>query len=118
MSKPNLNGLEDIVRKEHSILHSIFSEMGKVIFGQQYLLERIVIGLIANGHVLIEGVPGLAKTLAVRAFASLIHAKFQRIQFTPDMLPADLIGTPVYVAQTGTFTTKKGPVFTNFLLAD
>lgn len=118
MSKPNINGLEETIQKEHHILHSIFTEMEKVVVGQQYLLERIVIGLIANGHVLIEGVPGLAKTLAARTFASLIQAKFQRIQFTPDMLPADLIGTPVYIAQTGTFTTKKGPVFTNFLLAD
>ncbi|MCA9394180.1 MAG: MoxR family ATPase [Candidatus Omnitrophica bacterium] len=110
--------LTETILKEHSIIESIFSEMEKVIVGQKYLLERILIGLLANGHILIEGVPGLAKTLTVSTFSSIIHTKFQRIQFTPDMLPADLTGAPVYIQQTGTFETKKGPIFTNILLTD
>ncbi len=110
--------LTEIILKEHAIIEAIFTEMEKVIVGQRYLLERILIGLLANGHILIEGVPGLAKTLAVSTFSSIIHTKFQRIQFTPDMLPADLTGAPVYIQQTGTFETKKGPIFTNILLTD
>ncbi len=118
MSKNNSLELEETIREEHKIIGTIFEEIEKIIIGQRYLLERILIGLIANGHILIEGVPGLAKTLAVRTFSSIIQAKFQRIQFTPDMLPADLTGAPIYIAQTSTFTTRKGPIFTNFLLAD
>ncbi len=118
MSQQSLADLENIILKEHDIINAIFAEMEKVIVGQRYLIERILVGLIANGHILIEGVPGLAKTLAVRTFSSVIQANFNRIQFTPDMLPADLTGTPVYVQQTGTFTTRKGPIFTNILLAD
>lgn len=112
------NQLTEIILKEHDIIASIFTEMEKVIVGQKYLIERILIGLLGNGHILIEGVPGLAKTLAVSTFSSIIHTQFQRIQFTPDMLPADLTGAPVYVQQTGSFVTKKGPIFTNILLTD
>jgi MoxR-like ATPase len=96
----------------------LFNEIGKVIVGQKYMLERLVIGLLGNGHVLLEGVPGLAKTLAIKTLASSMKAKFQRIQFTPDLLPADLIGTLIYNQKDGNFTIKKGPVFSNFILAD
>lgn len=93
-------------------------EMGRVIIGQRYLIDRLIIGLITNGHVLLEGVPGLAKTLSVRTLAAAIQAQFRRIQFTPDLLPADIVGTLIYNPQEGAFTTKKGPVFANILLAD
>ena len=96
----------------------MIAEIEKVIVGQRGLIERLLIGLLANGHVLIEGVPGLAKTLAVKALARAIRADFQRIQFTPDLLPADLIGTLVYNPRDGDFTTKKGPIFSNLILAD
>jgi MoxR-like ATPase len=92
--------------------------MAKVIVGQKYLVDRLVISLLANGHVLLEGVPGLAKTLSVRTLAALIDVPFQRIQFTPDLLPADLIGTMVYNPREATFTTRKGPLFANLILAD
>lgn len=110
--------LEAVILREHDLINAIFAEMDKVIVGQRALVERILLGLISGGHVLIEGVPGLAKTLAVRTFSSVIQAQFQRVQFTPDMLPADLTGAPVYMAQTGTFVVRKGPIFTNILLAD
>lgn len=118
MDQERQKQLEKTIQQEHGLIDAIFSEMEKVIVGQRYLLERILVGLLANGHVLIEGVPGLAKTLAVRTFASIIQANFQRIQFTPDMLPSDLTGSPIYVQQTASFIIKKGPVFTNLLLAD
>jgi MoxR-like ATPase len=92
--------------------------MGKVIVGQQYLVERLLIALLADGHILIEGVPGLAKTLSVRTLSRAVSTHFQRIQFTPDLLPADLVGTLVYNPKEGNFTTKKGPVFANIILAD
>ena len=94
------------------------SEIGRIIVGQQYMIDRLLVGILANGHVLIEGVPGLAKTTAVKALASAIDCKFTRIQFTPDLLPADLIGTLVYNPKDGNFTTRKGPVFGNIILAD
>ena len=94
------------------------TEIEKVIVGQKYLVERLLVGLLANGHILIEGVPGLAKTMSVRVLARAINTKFQRLQFTPDLLPADLIGTLVYNPKDGTFTTKKGPIFANIILAD
>jgi MoxR-like ATPase len=94
------------------------TEVRRVIVGQKYLLERMVIGLLTRGHLLLEGVPGLAKTLAVRSLASAVHAGFQRIQFTPDLLPADLTGTLIYNQKDGTFVPRKGPLFTNFVLAD
>ena len=94
------------------------AEMGKVIVGQTYLVERLVIGLLANGHVLLEGVPGLAKTLSVKSLANCLNVKFSRLQFTPDMLPADVIGTQIYNPQSGSFTTAKVPIFANLVLAD
>lgn len=96
----------------------MMDEMGKVIIGQKEMLERLLIGLFANGHILLEGVPGLAKTLAIKTLASVMDAKFQRIQFTPDLLPADLTGTQVYNQKEGNFTIRRGPVFSNFILAD
>lgn len=93
-------------------------EVGQVIVGQQYMLDRLLIGLLSNGHVLLEGVPGLAKTLAIKSLAKAIHAKFSRIQFTPDLLPADVIGTMIYNQQKSEFVVRKGPVFANFILAD
>ena len=108
----------DAVEKTSAFVRPLFGEMGKVIVGQSYLLERLVIGLLANGHVLLEGVPGLAKTLAVKSLAACLNVKFARLQFTPDMLPADVIGTQIYNPQTGGFTTRKGPIFGNLILAD
>ena len=93
-------------------------EIGRVIVGQNYLINRLLIGLLANGHLLLEGVPGLAKTLSLRTLAGAIQAKFQRIQFTPDMLPADIVGTLIYNPREGTFDTKHGPIFSNLVLAD
>lgn len=108
---------EQVKASQETIEH-LYREIGKVIVGQHYLIERLLIGLLANGHVLLEGVPGLAKTMSVKTLAQSIHAKFQRIQFTPDLLPADLIGTLVYSPKDGTFSTKKGPIFANIILAD
>lgn len=106
------------VRGAHGDLEELTREIGKVIVGQPHLVERLLVGLLADGHILIEGVPGLAKTLSVRTLARAIQTKFQRIQFTPDLLPADLIGTLVYNPKDGNFTTKKGPIFANIILAD
>ena len=106
------------VQKESAVLDRVRGEIEKVIIGQEYLIERLMIGLLCNNHVLIEGVPGLAKTLSVTTLANTIRASFQRIQFTPDLLPADLIGTLIYNPQSGGFTTKKGPIFANIILAD
>src|SRR5687768_1304706 len=93
-------------------------EVGRVVVGQRYLVDGLLIGLLTNGHVLLEGVPGLAKTLTVKTLASCIHTGFQRIQFTPDLLPADLVGTLIYNPRTGEFSTKQGPLFSNLILAD
>ena len=106
------------VEKESRVLEAVRSEIEKVIIGQEYMIERLLVGLLCNNHVLIEGVPGLAKTLAVTTLASTVNASFKRIQFTPDLLPADLIGTLIYNPRSGEFTTKKGPVFANIILAD
>ena len=106
------------VQKESALLARVRDEIGKIIVGQQYLIERLMIGLLCNNHVLIEGVPGLAKTLSVTTLARAVQASFQRIQFTPDLLPADLIGTLIYNPRSGEFTTKKGPIFANIILAD
>jgi MoxR-like ATPase len=106
------------VEKENAVLGQIRNEIGKVIIGQEYLIDRLLMGLLCNNHVLIEGVPGLAKTLSVTTLAKTIQASFHRIQFTPDLLPADLIGTLIYDPKSGGFTTKKGPVFANIILAD
>src|SRR3989338_1924405 len=106
------------VEKESATIHALQAEIGKIIVGQTYLIERLLISLLADGHVLLEGVPGLAKTLSVKTLAQAIHTHFQRIQFTPDLLPADLLGTLIYNPKTGEFTTKKGPLFSNIILAD
>ena len=110
--------INDEVKEASSFVQPLISEVGKVIVGQKYLVERLIIGLLANGHVLLEGVPGLAKTLSVKTLAESINVSFSRLQFTPDMLPADVIGTQIYSPQTGGFTTRKGPVFGNLVLAD
>jgi len=99
-------------------VESIRNEVGKVIIGQSYMLDRLLIGLLSNGHVLLEGVPGLAKTLTIKSLSQAIHAKFSRIQFTPDLLPADVIGTLIYNQQKNEFVVRKGPIFANFILAD
>src|SRR5271154_1602749 len=114
----DVRALNELVAKESSFVDRLSNEVGKVIVGQTYMLERILIGLLTGGHVLLEGVPGLAKTLTVRTLCDSIHAKFARVQFTPDLLPADLIGTVIYNHQKGEFTSKLGPIFANLVLAD
>jgi MoxR-like ATPase len=108
----------NLVQQKSEFVRALFSEIDKVIVGQRYMLERMLIGLLANGHILLEGVPGLAKTLAVTIFSKAISADFRRIQFTPDLLPADLIGTQIYRQSDGEFHTRKGPIFANIILAD
>ncbi len=110
--------LNEKIEKESSFVDIVRMEMNKVIVGQKHLTDSLLIGLLANGHILLEGVPGLAKTLAIKSLASIIDAKFSRIQFTPDLLPADLIGTLIYSQKKEEFVVKKGPVFANFILAD
>ncbi len=110
--------IQEEVEKKSQFVAQLSQELSGVIVGQHYMIERLIIGLLANGHILLEGVPGLAKTLAVKSLASAIKAGFQRIQFTPDLLPADLVGTMIYNPQKAEFTVKKGPVFTNIILAD
>ena len=109
---------QEKIKNEASWVELLKSEIGRVIVGQKYLVDRLIIGLLANGHVLLEGVPGLAKTLAVKTLSQCLRADFKRIQFTPDLLPADVLGTLIYSPSKGEFTTKKGPIFTNLLLAD
>jgi len=113
-----ITAINNAVQESSSFVRPLFAEMGKVVVGQNYLVERLVIGLLANGHVLLEGVPGLAKTLSVKSLASCMSVKFSRIQFTPDMLPADVVGTQIYNLQSGNFTTRRGPIFGNLILAD
>jgi MoxR-like ATPase len=114
----DVRALNELVAKESAFVDRLMNEVGKVIVGQHYMIERILIGLLTGGHVLLEGVPGLAKTLTVRTLCDAIHAKFARIQFTPDLLPADLVGTVVYNQLKGEFTSKLGPIFANLVLAD
>src|SRR6187399_342830 len=102
----------------HPYIDGIEAEIGRVIVGQRYLVERLLIGLLANGHVLLEGVPGLAKTATISALAQTIHTKFARVQFTPDLLPSDLVGNLIFNPREGTYSTKKGPIFANLILAD
>ncbi|HTJ52519.1 MAG TPA: MoxR family ATPase [Cyclobacteriaceae bacterium] len=99
-------------------ISEVFAEMGKVVVGQEYMVNRLLIGLFTNGHILLEGVPGLAKTLTISTLAQILHLDFQRIQFTPDLLPADLVGTMIYNQKEGKFEVKKGPIFANIILAD
>jgi MoxR-like ATPase len=114
----DVKAVNDLVQAESAFIDKITAEVGKVIIGQRYMVERILIGLLTGGHVLLEGVPGLAKTLTVKTIADTIRGRFQRIQFTPDLLPADIVGTTIYNMQSGEFKAKKGPVFANLVLAD
>ncbi|MFO0565129.1 MAG: MoxR family ATPase [Polyangiaceae bacterium] len=114
----DVRALNELVAKESAFIDDLMAEVGKVIVGQSYMIERILIGLLAGGHVLLEGVPGLAKTLTVRSVCDAIHASFSRVQFTPDLLPADLIGTVIYDQKRGEFSSKLGPIFANLVLAD
>src|SRR5688572_9902346 len=113
-----ITAINQEVEKASAFVRPLFNEIGKIVIGQAYLVERLIIGLLANGHVLLEGVPGLAKTLSVKTLAQCLSVKFSRLQFTPDLLPADLIGTQIYNPQSGGFTTRRGPIFANLVLAD
>jgi len=110
--------LNEKIKQESAFIDLLLNELGKVIVGQRVIIEKMVVGLISNGHILLEGVPGLAKTLAIKTLAAVMKAKFQRIQFTPDLLPADLVGTMIYNQKDGNFLIRKGPIFANFILAD
>lgn len=114
----DIKALNEKIQRESAFVDLLTMEIGKVIVGQKYMVERLLIGLLSNGHILLEGVPGLAKTLAIKTLAATIQSKFQRIQFTPDLLPADLIGTMIYSQRKEEFAVKKGPIFANFILAD
>ncbi len=113
-----VGAVNDQVKEASAFVYRLREEIGRVVVGQRYVVDRLLIGLLANGHILLEGVPGLAKTLSVKTLAQTIDAVFRRIQFTPDLLPADLIGTLIYNPRDGNFTTKKGPIFANIILAD
>ena len=114
----DIASLNERIKNESAFVDVLNMELGKSIVGQKYMTERLLLALLSNGHILLEGVPGLAKTLAIKSLASAIHGKFSRIQFTPDLLPADLVGTMIYNQKENDFAVKKGPVFANFVLAD
>jgi len=114
----DITALNEKIKQESAFVDLLMNEIGKVIVGQRAMSERLIIGLLSSGHVLLEGVPGLAKTLAIKTLSSATKAKFQRIQFTPDLLPADLVGTQIYNQKDGNFLIRKGPIFSNFILAD
>src|ERR1700756_2644960 len=114
----DIQELNERIQRESAFVDLLTMEMDKVIVGQKYMIERLLIGLLSNGHILLEGVPGLAKTLAIKTLASTIDASFSRVQFTPDLLPADLIGTMIYNQRKEEFTVRRGPLFANFVLAD
>ena len=114
----DIREINEKIQQESAFIELLNLELGKVIVGQKYMLDRLLIGLLSNGHLLLEGVPGLAKTLAIKSLSSAIHAKFSRLQFTPDLLPADLVGTMIYNQKQDQFTVRKGPLFANFILAD
>jgi len=116
--KDDIKRVHEEIERESLFVQAVTGEIGKVIVGQKYLVDRLLVGLLANGHVLIEGVPGLAKTYAVKTLARAIATTFHRIQFTPDLLPADITGTQIYNQRTGEFTSRKGPIFANLVLAD
>ena len=118
MESVNIKELNEKIQKESAFVDLLSIEMGKVIVGQKQLVENLMIALLANGHVLLEGVPGLAKTLAISTLSKAVNAKFNRIQFTPDLLPADVTGTLIYSQKNENFEIHKGPVFANFVLAD
>jgi len=113
-----IGAVNDQVRDASAFVYRLREEIGRVVVGQRYVVDRLIIGLLANGHILLEGVPGLAKTLSVKTLAQAIDASFHRLQFTPDLLPADLIGTLIYNPRDGVFTTRRGPIFANIILAD
>lgn len=113
-----ISAINEEVKNASTFVQPLLGEMSKVVIGQKILVERLIIGLLANGHVLLEGVPGLAKTLSIKSLAQCMDANFSRLQFTPDMLPADVVGTQIYNPQSGDFTTRQGPVFANLVLAD
>jgi len=114
----DISALNEKIKQESAFIDLLMNEIGKVIIGQKAMVERLIVGLLGNGHILLEGVPGLAKTLAIKTLASAMKAKYQRIQFTPDLLPADLVGTMIYNQKDGNFLIRKGPIFANFILAD
>jgi MoxR-like ATPase len=114
----DIKELSEIIERESAFLDLIYMETGKVISGQKYMMERLMLAILANGHILLEGVPGLAKTLAIKSLSSAVNADFNRIQFTPDLLPADILGTMIYNQKAGDFEVRKGPIFSNFVLAD
>jgi MoxR-like ATPase len=114
----DIRQLNDRISHQAAFIDRLRDEVRQIIVGQQYMLDRLLIGLLSNGHVLLEGVPGLAKTLTIKSLAQAVHAKFSRIQFTPDLLPADVIGTMIYHQQKNEFVVRKGPIFANFVLAD
>jgi len=114
----DIKTINEMIQRESAFVESLTSEVSKVIVGQKNMVDRLLIGMLCNGHILLEGVPGLAKTLAIKTLAAAVNAKFQRIQFTPDLLPADLVGTMIYNQKDGKFFTRKGPLFSNFILAD
>ncbi|MBQ7162617.1 MAG: MoxR family ATPase [Bacteroidales bacterium] len=118
MSQVDIRELNELIEKKSAFVDMINLGMDKVIVGQKHLVESLLIGLLSDGHILLEGVPGLAKTLAIKSLASLIQAKYSRIQFTPDLLPADVVGTMIYSQKSESFSVKKGPIFANFILAD
>src|SRR5210317_1913094 len=118
MMETDIKALNDRIQKESAFVDMLGMEMNKVIIGQKQMIERLMIGLLSNGHILLEGVPGLAKTLAINSLAKSVDAKFSRIQFTPDLLPADLLGTLIYSQKKEEFVVRKGPIFANFILAD
>ena len=118
MEPVNIQELNERIGRESAFVDMLTMELGKAIVGQKHMVEGLMIGLLSNGHVLLEGVPGLAKTLTITTLAKAIDAKFSRIQFTPDLLPADLLGTMIYSQKSETFQVKKGPIFSNFILAD
>src|SRR5271154_3872485 len=111
-------GMSELHQEHQKKINQVFSEVAKVVVGQQYMVNRLLAGLFTNGHILLEGVPGLAKTLTISTLAQVLHLDFQRIQFTPDLLPSDLIGTMIYNQREGKFEVKKGPIFANIILAD
>lgn len=114
----DITSINEMISKESAFVDTLTAEVGKVIVGQRSMVDRLLIGLLSDGHILLEGVPGLAKTLTIKTLAGAINAKFQRIQFTPDLLPADLVGTMIYNQKDGKFITRRGPIFANFILAD
>lgn len=114
----DIQALNEKIKQESAFIDILLNEISKVIVGQRQIVEKMIVGLISNGHILLEGVPGLAKTLAIKTLSSAMKAKFQRIQFTPDLLPADLVGTMIYNQKDGNFLIRKGPIFANFILAD